>query len=254
MDFLDIIKFLIGISVLPSIVLMWMTYKKDKIEKEPFGMLVALFFCGGASIVVAGIVEVFFRKILGEFIAFDTSIIYIFIQNFIGVALVEELIKFVILKIGTWNNKNFNYTFDAIVYAVFVSLGFAAFENILYVLGNGVIVAILRAIISIPGHMTFGILMGIYYGRAKVCEKCQNQSGKTYNLILSLIVPVLLHGLFDFCLSVGSVLCIIIFIVVICGIYIILFSSIKKYSVEDTKIQNNNISFEEQFLEDDSIF
>ena len=78
---------------------------------------------------------------------------------FILVGLVEEGSKWIILKSFTWKNKEFNYIYDAIVYAVFVSLGFAALENIIYVLNGGITTAITRTIFSIPGHTFFGVFM-----------------------------------------------------------------------------------------------
>jgi len=244
MSILDIIKFFIAISVLPSIILMWVVYKEDKIEKEPLGLLTALFFIGGISIIPAAFIESYLGGI-GSSLISGTSNFTLFIKAFIGIALVEEGIKFMILKIGTWKNKNFNYTFDAIVYATFVSLGFATFENILYVLSSGVFTAILRAITSIPGHMTFGVLMGIYYGRAKVCENNRNIAGKNGNLAFCLTIPVLLHGLFDFCLFTKNGWFLLIFLALIISIYVISFRSINKYSRSDSKINKSIESFED---------
>ena len=64
----------------------------------------------------------------------------------------------------SWRNPNFNYLFDAVVYAVFVSLGFAAFENIKYVFTYGLSVALTRAVTAVPGHLSFSVFMGIFYG------------------------------------------------------------------------------------------
>lgn len=249
MSILDVIKFLIIISVLPSIVLMFVVYKKDKIEKEPLGLLTLLFFLGGISIIPAAFGETIISNFVEDFINLEKSWLGKLIDAFFIVALIEEGLKFIILKLGTWKKKEFNYSFDAIVYAVFVSLGFAAFENILYVFGNGIITAIIRAIVSIPGHMTFGVLMGIYYGRAKVCELRGNITGKNTNLMLSLITPIIFHGLFDYCLFMKSGTFLIIFLVLLICIYIILFRSISKYSREDVKIQTENVNFDGDFID-----
>lgn len=81
------------------------------------------------------------------------------------------------LHARTWRNPNFNYRFDGIVYAVFVSLGFAAFENIQYVLHYGLSVALPRAIFAVPGHMSFAVFMGLFYGRAKLYEAWGDGAG-----------------------------------------------------------------------------
>lgn len=255
MSVADILKFLLAISVLPSAILMWLVYRKDKIEKEPMGLLAILFFVGGFSIIPAGIAESLFQKFMQGFIELDASMLGNFIKAFLVVALIEEGVKFLILRFTTWKNKNFNYMFDAIVYAVFVSLGFAAFENILYVFSNGIIggiiTAIIRAVVSIPGHMTFGVLMGIYYGRSKLCALRGDTNGAAWNMMLSLGVPILLHGLFDFCLFEHSSFLLLLFFVLVFGLYITLFRSINKYSAGDHQLRVKNEESDEWILADE---
>ena len=87
---------------------------------------------------------------------------HIILLAFLVVAAVEEGSKFFFLYRRTWHDPNFNFRYDAIVYAVFVSLGFAAFENVKYVFNYGLSVALPRAILAIPGHMGFAVFMGFF--------------------------------------------------------------------------------------------
>lgn len=240
MSVLDVIKFLVIISVLPTIVFMRNVYKKDKVEKEPISLIIKLFILGGFSIIVAGIGEFILDEIAQKTSIVNISIVYNLVMAFVIVAFVEETVKFLILKLFTWKNNDFNYTFDAVVYAVAVGLGFAAFENIAYVFAGGVLASILRAVTAIPAHMTFAILMGVYYGKAKVCEIKNDRIGKRNNLIKSLLIPILYHGIYDFCLFEGRVIFLIIFMVLLVGIYIILFRNLNEFSAEDRKINGNN--------------
>ena len=82
----------------------------------------------------------------------------------------EEGGKYFVLKHKTWRHPAFNYTFDAVVYAVTAALGFAVAENILYVMDGGVGVALLRAAVAVPGHAFDGVFMGYYYGIAKTAQ------------------------------------------------------------------------------------
>lgn len=236
---MSILEILLVASILPSALLMMLVYKNDKIEKEPENLLIKLFLMGVLSAIVAMVGELLVGSIVPIFIAPESDL-FIFVEAFFMVALVEECAKFLMLKLSSWKDGNFNYTFDAIVYAVFVSLGFATIENILYVLSNGLLVAILRAVSSIPGHMSFGLFMGIYYGRAKLCEKKNDIKGKNYNLMMSIFIPVLLHGLFDYCLMKGSTISLISFFVLLVFIYVNMFVKIKKHSKEDEKIHNGD--------------
>ena len=70
-----------------------------------------------------------------------------------------------------------------IKYCIFVSLGFAALENILYVVNFGTGVSIGRAIFAIPGHTTFGVFMGYYLSRAKHCKLKGNWFGKFFFML-----------------------------------------------------------------------
>ena len=97
----------------------------------------------------------------------DMSISQQFIKAFIVVALVEEFSKYIIVKYYAQNNREFNEPFDGIVYAVMVSMGFAALENVLYVYQYGSSTGITRAFTAVPAHATFGILMGYFMGKAK---------------------------------------------------------------------------------------
>ena len=133
------------------------------------------------------------------------------LENFLAVALVEEACKrWVVLKFA-WNHPAFDYRFDAVVYCVFAALGFAALENILYVAQFGFAVAVSRALLSVPGHCFFAVYMGIYLGQAKMVERAMqryyielpDEMPEQY-LRASLLVPTLLHGFWDFSLSVGG--------------------------------------------------
>lgn len=84
-------------------------------------------------------------------------------------------------------------------------MGFAVIENILYVFEHGLEVGIMRSFTSIPGHGMFAIYMGVYYGLAKLYEKCGQLSKVNGELRKALWIPMLLHGFYDFCLADGGV-------------------------------------------------
>ena len=180
---------LLGISILPVILLLLYIYKQDKYEKEPIGMLLLAF--------VGGVVSIFLDLIL---VGIINGIWYsdtVFYSAFMEAGFPEELCKFIILFLFFWWNKNFNEYMDGIVYATFVSLGFACLENILYVFDSGFGTGVMRAIISVPGHFLFGVLMGYFISLAKF-----DKSNSLIYLILSVLVPGIVHGLFDWLLMV----------------------------------------------------
>ena len=122
-----------------------------------------------------------------------------FVRAFFVVGLSEEFSKYVIVRYYAQSKNAFNEPYDGIVYAVMVSMGFAAVENIFYVLEGGVPVALLRAFTAVPAHATFGILMGYYMGRAKF-----SNNRVKYNL-LGLLLAILFHGAYDFFLFINFI-------------------------------------------------
>ena len=231
------------LSVLPSIVLLGYIWHKDKIEKEPVGLLVSLFILGALMIVPAALGEVGLIKALGEALS-EESTAFIAIENFLIVALLEEGCKFLVLRLRTWRNPNFNYTFDAVVYSVCVSLGFATVENILYVVDNGTFqVAVMRGLLSVPGHAIDAVFMGWLYGLAKRCECIGDLKGKSKYIRLSLGVPILTHGFYDFCLSCGEDSFIAVFFVFEITVTIVAIRKVRELSANDTVLLPTGMPF-----------
>lgn len=224
-------KILLLAAVLPGLYLGYRVNRMDKIEKEPFGLLVRLFFSGAVCIIPAIILEtvgISFLKILGQ-----DSLLYVLLLNFVVIACSEEGCKYFFLKRGTWNNREFNYRFDGIVYAVAVGLGFAVFENIQYVMSYGLITAIMRAITAVPAHTVFAIFMGHYYGAAKLQERMGNFDTSKALMKKCFLVPVLLHGFYDLAASSNNGIMTLVFWVFLIALDIIAIKRIKEDSAED---------------------
>ena len=216
------------LAILPTIILGYYIYKKDIIEKEPINLLAKLFFVGVILTVPAAFLEKFLISII------ETNIDYImlkaFVLSFFCIALVEEGYKLLFCYLIGYKNKNFNHIYDSIVYCVFLSLGFATLENILYVVEYGNSTAILRAVTSVPAHVFYGISMGYYMGKAKYYETNFSEVKSLKNKILSLFLPIIIHGIFDFLLLTESEIMITIFFIFVFLMYIIAYFQIKKHS------------------------
>ena len=188
---------LIAAAVIPAVLLLFYVYKKDRLEKEPASLLGVLLLQGIISTALAAYAERIGARVLSAFFS-DDSLMYQLLFYFPVVGLAEEGFKFLLLKWRTWKSPHFNCQFDGVVYAVFVSLGFALWENIDYVVIYGLHAALLRAVTAIPGHACFGVFMGAWYGLAKSHERHGNARYSQICLRLSLLCPVLLHGVYDF--------------------------------------------------------
>jgi len=185
---------LLFLSLAPVFIIAFYIYFRDKYEKEPIGILIKSFLLGALTVIPVVIIELLLDNYWET--KFSTSVPKIgtaAYSAFVVAAFTEELFKFGAFLVLIWRNKNFNERFDGIVYAVFISLGFACVENVLYVFQSGLPTAILRAFTAVPAHALFGISMGYYFGLAKfIPEK------KTYYIWLAILMPILLHGIYDF--------------------------------------------------------
>lgn len=191
---LDQPLWLLAFALVPPIALMIFIIAKDK-HKDSFGYLLKLFFFGVLSIIPAVILELIGKGILDNL--YLDQVIEQLVLAFLIVGPAEELSKYFMLRKISWKNPKFDYSYNGIVFSVFVSLGFASLENVLYVYEGGIGTAIGRALTSIPGHATFGVFMGYFYIKAKSAQ-LKGKKGKMRGyLFLTCLVPILVHGMYD---------------------------------------------------------
>lgn len=157
---------LIAAAIIPAIFLLVKVYKADRLEREPPLLLLSLVLYGIIATGLAMVTESLGSVVLNSIFSQNT-ILYNVMMYFIVVAFSEEGFKYLLLKNRTWYSPAFNCQFDGVVYATFVSLGFALWENIGYVLRYGFGTAMVRAVTAVPGHACFGVFMGAWYGLAK---------------------------------------------------------------------------------------
>jgi RsiW-degrading membrane proteinase PrsW (M82 family) len=189
---------LLALSLAPVVIIIIYIYYKDKYEKESKRILALTFMLGAVvSIVITAILYRVYDNFFPELE--ERSIWQQFIKAFIVVALVEEFSKYVVVRYFNQPRKGFNEPFDGIVYAVMVSMGFAAVENIFYAISGGFEVALLRAFTAVPAHASFAILMGYYMGMAKFSNKRMKLN------LIGLGLAVLFHGAYDFFLFINFI-------------------------------------------------
>ena len=235
MAFSRIIFIYIMAAVIPAVILLRYVYRQDRIEKEPPALLRSLVWYGVIAALCAIVLERIGNLILDNTLT-RSSPYYILVLAFLVVGAVEEGCKFFFLKRRTWNDWNFSHLYDGVVYSVFVSLGFAAFENIKYVFSYGLSVVLPRALFAIPGHLGFSVFMGVFYGRAKLCENRGDKAGKMINLVSGYVSAVLLHGFYDACAMNGTAAANTAFYVFVAVMYVVVYRMIKKASREDRPI------------------
>ncbi len=226
---------ILTLCIIPSLILLWYVYIKDKIEKEPLYLLILLFLGGVIGCISSITISALFKKWM-PFLNLSYSSMNIFqiiFKVLFTIAIVEEGIKWLVNYVTIWHNKNFNHIYDPIVYATFVALGFATLENIIYGItfrSHGFVPIIMRGIISVPSHAVFGIFMGYYLGISKnALESSKQKQSRKYRL-LSVIIPIILHFIYDLLLIKETFITYALFTIYIISLYILSYFKIKKLS------------------------
>lgn len=208
-------------SLAPVFIILFYIYFRDKYDKEPLGLLVKALLMGMVIVLPVIFVERFLMGQMPE----AGKVAGAAYHAFVVAGFTEELFKFLALYILVWRSPSFNEQFDGIVYAVFVSLGFAGVENVLYVIDGGMQTALTRAITAVPAHAIFGIAMGYYLGIARMYKELRSAY-----LGRALLVPVLLHGIYDFILMVEIGWLLLLFIPYVIWLYIMGMRKMKRLS------------------------
>lgn len=209
---------IILVSLAPVVIILFYVYFRDKYEKEPIKLLIKALVSGIFIVIPVLFVESF----LSGFFTIEEGLFGAFWNAFVVAGFTEELFKYLALFLIIWRNPAFNEKFDGIVYAVFISLGFAMIENVMYVTGYGMEVGLKRAWTAVPAHAIFGITMGYYFGVARMYPELK----KSY-LRKAFVIPFLLHGIYDFILMSGLPILLALFIPFLVYLYVSGFRKMK---------------------------
>jgi len=217
------------LSLVPVFIIGSYIYFRDKYEKEPLRLLLLALLAGALTVIPVIFVEEFLSG-LGALLKGLAAAAW---NAFAVAGFTEELFKYLALYLLIWKSPEFNEKFDGIVYAVFVSLGFAGVQNILYVSQGGLSTGIWRALTAVPAHAIFGVTMGFYFGMAKFFEKERSTLKRK-----ALLYPMLLHGTYDFILFTGISWLTIVFLGFLVYLYFSAFKRLKTLS--DQSIYNTD--------------
>jgi len=189
------------LTFIPPIILLLFFTLSDRF-KEPKGTVLLIFFLGFLICLPAGILNGLSHDLFYDGSKYSENLT----TSFLGPAWAEELLKFSILYLIVLKRNEFNEPMDGLVYGAVVSLGFATYENYTYVYEMAEIIAkeenvnlaemsyliaLLRSYSAIPMHGLNGAVMGYYFGMYIF-------TGNKRFLILSIILPYLFHGFYNF--------------------------------------------------------
>ena len=122
----------------------------------------------------------------------DNLIVNLLLSNFVLKALSEELMKYLLAKkIIDKNHAKVSFL-DLMTYTTISAIGFELMEAFVYIFYSNVGQILVRGLTNM--HAAFGMIMGYIMARGYK-KKAKNP------VILGLIVPIIIHGVYDLCLS-----------------------------------------------------
>jgi RsiW-degrading membrane proteinase PrsW (M82 family) len=185
---------LLAVASAPTLALFLFFYLRDKYEREPLWLLFRGFWLGALMVIPALFIETF---LLDDVFPSRGDLITLFVRLTLGVALVEEGLKFLVLRIYLYPKPAFNEPYDGIMYAVIVSLGFAFAENAAYVFNYGVGIGLGRGLFAVPQHALVAVFMGYHLAQARYSSQAWR---RRLVLLTALGIPTLVHSYYDWLL------------------------------------------------------
>lgn len=194
----------IFLGLVPSIIWLLFYLRKDA-HPEPKLEVIKIFVYGMLVAILAVFLERGFFIIVKN-IALSPSLIII-LNTFAGVALIEEFLKYFVIRETVLNSPEFDEPIDAILYMMIAALGFAAVENIMVLfqlsssllLSQTLFILGLRFLGATFLHVLCSGTVGYWLALSFESEK------KEIKLpIFGLIIAIVLHGFYNFFIIKGG--------------------------------------------------
>ncbi|MDB5616236.1 PrsW family glutamic-type intramembrane protease [Tardiphaga sp.] len=201
MNPLESLPTVIGIAaVAPALLALWLVIAADE-RPGPPSLVWAAFGLGAASISILGYARALFAGIFG---LTDSPALALLLHALFGVAAPEEVVKIAVILIVARRHSHSADPMDAVVYGAAAGLGFAAYENLVYLLQYPEMwrsLAVLRSVLTVPFHGALGVIGGAYIAIARAGNALGAHRRDRFATLrasaLIIVAPWLLHAAFD---------------------------------------------------------
>lgn len=189
-------------AVAPALLILWLVVVADE-RPGPPGKVWAAFLLGAASISLLGVLRAPFASISATP---ENPLVAQILNSIFGVALPEETAKLLVILVVSTRRRPFADPMDTVVYGAAAGLGFAAYENLAYLVQHAEMwrsLAVLRSVLTVPFHGALGIIAGAYLaiarsGTALGAHRRHRGQARILSRLLILLGPLTLHAGFDF--------------------------------------------------------
>ena len=188
---------IVASAIAPALLVLWLVVAADS-RPEPPRVVWTAVVLGALSALPAGLVEYWLQHVPTA----RNPWLAVGLSTFLFVGIPEETAKISIIAAMALKARDFDEPMDGVVYGTAVGLGFAAVENLLYLVGAGTswgFTAVLRGVLSVPFHGALGAIAGAYIARARFGGALAPYSRwrRPRLFLAAWLIPVVLHSLFD---------------------------------------------------------
>jgi RsiW-degrading membrane proteinase PrsW (M82 family) len=189
-------------AVAPALLILWLVVAAGERPEPPVKVWTA-FLLGAASILLLGVLR---APIMAVLAAPENPWVAQAMHSLFAVALPEEAVKILVIVAVSARRRPFADPMDTVVYGAAAGLGFAAYENLAYLVQHAEMwqsLAALRSVLTVPFHGALGIIAGAYLaiarsGTALGAHRHHRDWARISSRILVLFGPTALHAAFDF--------------------------------------------------------
>lgn len=234
MDFNYTIIIYVILGVIPALI--WLAYYlREDVHPEPKGMIWAVFLWGAVITIPTFFIQIGLTTLLNgvEINFMVKSLIYWFLV----IAFTEELLKYIVIRVKVVNSRHLDEPLDIMLYMVIAALGFAAVENILYLLVPAgqmpfdqlIIRTLAINFIRFVGAIFLHTLCSAVVGYALAISFCEEKN-RIISVFVGMLTATLLHGLYDFSIITlnGAYMKISVATVIILTLSLLVFSGFEK--------------------------
>ncbi|MCL2713393.1 MAG: PrsW family intramembrane metalloprotease [Alphaproteobacteria bacterium] len=203
MDVVETLPTVIGTAAIaPALLMLWLVIAAQE-RPGPPTQIWGAFLLSALSVLLLGVIRIPFSLIL------DAPVpppVVPALHAVFGAAFPEELLKVVVILLVCTRRQAFEDPMDRVVLGAAVGLGFAAYENLAYLVQYAEIwrsVAAVRGVLTVPFHGALGVIAGAYLtiatsGTALGAHRFGRRRARFWHGALMLLVPVALHAAFDY--------------------------------------------------------
>jgi protease PrsW len=193
MDWFTQIIFVPLLSVAPCVLWLWYFSGHSPYKRPAWRVLVVTFALGALATGPALALNLIGQSLFIGFFG-SARLSHVLVLLFV-VGPVEELLKLLAVYIYAYRRKEFDEPLDGVVFSATAALGFAAVENVIYLLRNDPTLMLLRGPLSNPGHALFSAIWGLSLSKAKAAPNLLVERAPI--VARGFLMASLFHSLFD---------------------------------------------------------